>query len=837
MATHETTALDLAGSKVRDIPVTMSYRIIDLFSEGLYSSPTKAVEELVANSYDALAHNVHVFVPDALDHGSPIMWVVDDGTGMDADTLVQLWEIGESRKRDAGRESKERPPIGKFGIGKLATYVLARKLTYVCKADGKYRAVTMDFERVPKTRGGEAKTFNLDLRELNEAEAEQVLAPLLAQLNDAANPISLFGGKAAATWTVAAMTDFKPFAHSLKTGRLRWVLSTALPLNPQFKLYLNGKKLASSHEKVPVLNRWTIGLGDEAAEELEYTRHRDDKPPTVAIPDLGKVHGEAILYEEPLTGGKAENWGRSHGIFVMVRGRLINMDDPLFGLPQLSHGPFVRFRMIVHADCLDSLLRSSRETVYTTKGVANLHAYMQAKFNQARAAYNNWIAKKEREEQITNRVGIKSFGLTRAPLIRAVKGALSGGIESLFLTKLPDKLTEDERKLLSDQLDADMASEQGPIRKIEFKLLGPEYPIALYEVAERTVWVNMLHPFYANYSDHYSNPEPFELVAVGEVLTEAYLHEHDVDAREVRAIMERRDKLLRSLVFDRELGAPLVVQLLEDSTDDEKMLERAVAEGFKALGFEVSPIGGAGKPDGIAAARLGVRDEKSGERADYKISYDAKSTGKERVKAKDLNAAGVVKHRSTYKTNYSLIVAPAFEGELDPKSTVYHHAEEFQITMMKVSDFILLIWAASTRQLGFSKIREIFELCRGPKDATSAIAAILAEKEPEGPLEDILNAIWELQNELPDPVRFAALQMRPELKRYRQKDIKEWMLAVSRFAGKMIDVAEDVVRLEAPPTRILKEVRRHSAKMPKFIRDTSMYSGLPPIDDPERSST
>ena len=43
----------MVGRHTDDITVRISYRIIQLFSEGLYKSPTKAIEELVANSFDA----------------------------------------------------------------------------------------------------------------------------------------------------------------------------------------------------------------------------------------------------------------------------------------------------------------------------------------------------------------------------------------------------------------------------------------------------------------------------------------------------------------------------------------------------------------------------------------------------------------------------------------------------------------------------------------------------------------------------------------------------------------------------------------------------------------
>src|SRR4051812_21124275 len=66
------------------IPVHISYEIIRLFSEGLYSSPQKAVEELVSNSYDAEATEARVILPEQGDGEElPPLWVIDNGSGMD----------------------------------------------------------------------------------------------------------------------------------------------------------------------------------------------------------------------------------------------------------------------------------------------------------------------------------------------------------------------------------------------------------------------------------------------------------------------------------------------------------------------------------------------------------------------------------------------------------------------------------------------------------------------------------------------------------------------------------------------------------------------------------
>src|SRR2546422_6176515 len=159
------------GRKIKDIDVTISFRIINLFSGQLYQSPAKAIEELIANSYDAFASECQVIIPEKLSKSDRII-VFDDGTSMDVDGFEKLWTIASSDKRE--NESKKRLPIGRFGIGKLATYVLANTLTYLCKKDGKIRAVTMDYRKMDPSSVRETDEF-LKVRELTEQQAESAL--------------------------------------------------------------------------------------------------------------------------------------------------------------------------------------------------------------------------------------------------------------------------------------------------------------------------------------------------------------------------------------------------------------------------------------------------------------------------------------------------------------------------------------------------------------------------------------------------------------------------------------------------------------------------------------
>ena len=172
------------GRHSDDIDVRISYRIIQLFSEGLYKSPTKAVEELVANSFDAGAAHVQVLISPDLSASDSSIVVIDDGESMDKKTLAEHWLIGESRKRDAGfRLPKKRKQIGRFGIGKLATYVLANRLTHICKIGSKFYSASMNYRLIPSGTGGGVVTdevVKLPLRELTEAEAKKALSPWIA---------------------------------------------------------------------------------------------------------------------------------------------------------------------------------------------------------------------------------------------------------------------------------------------------------------------------------------------------------------------------------------------------------------------------------------------------------------------------------------------------------------------------------------------------------------------------------------------------------------------------------------------------------------------------------
>src|SRR2546427_3370848 len=83
-----------------NIPVELSTRFLEHFSEQLYSSPQKAFEELISNGWDAGADYVDVRIAADLALPGATLAVLDNGSSMDEEGLKRLWHIASSPKKD-----------------------------------------------------------------------------------------------------------------------------------------------------------------------------------------------------------------------------------------------------------------------------------------------------------------------------------------------------------------------------------------------------------------------------------------------------------------------------------------------------------------------------------------------------------------------------------------------------------------------------------------------------------------------------------------------------------------------------------------------------------------
>ncbi|WP_406227930.1 ATP-binding protein [Streptomyces anthocyanicus] len=770
--------IETSGERSGSVAVRISLGIIQRFSEGLYSSPNKAFEELVSNSYDAGASQVWVYMPSDLEPEDSTMMVVDDGESMDLDGFQQLWQIGQSRKRQQGHV-RGRPPIGKFGIGKLATYVLAEELTYLTCRDGQYLAVTMDYRQV-QGEMDDPQSLQLLVAELTREEAEQSLRTALTGMYLSAESLvldKLFSiEEAPRSWTAAIMTGLKDRARHIQLGRLRWILSTALPLNPGFRLWFNDGPIEPS--KATGKTHWTFTVG-KSEEHLRDGKAKisgiagtvetaEGTKPAFRLPLAGNVWGTAKLFVDSLQKGKSGGLARSHGFFVRVRGRLINLDESGFNVgPELHHGTLTRFHMELNVDELDKLVASPRESLQDSPELRELRKYMLAVFNRARSVLLQ-VDAQDHMPYLTKqgRISDPTPVLTQAPLRRALDKVVAGdeaARESMGLSRREVTQTSDV-----------LASEEDVLEQVLIEPSGEEARLVRYDPERKAAVLNEEHPFINNYINEKGLREPLKLLALTELLTQAYMLDENISSEIVSRVMAKRDAFLRDLVKRHPRSAFVVARQLLDATNQERELEDAVGDALTILGFSVQRVGGNGSADGIATAQLGRRN--GSENESYALTYDAKSSGREARKSLDSSAvviqdqlfptqrekapriqAGTArtsilrvhrerakeKHGLKVEPKYTLLVAPGFQGDGMDESLIEAICRNDGITPITVKDLAHLVELFPIRGVSPLTLKELFE-CRSPEESRQFVERLEKAEPPQAPpIEEIINLLVE----------------------------------------------------------------------------------------------
>ncbi len=804
------------GTITNHIDVELSYKIIELFSAGLYSSPNKAFEELVTNSYDADASQVGVGVPTDIVNDD-FLWVLDNGFGMDSAGLRDLWKIGESAKR-TGRNKAKRTQIGRFGIGKLATFILANRLTHVSWKNGEYKAVTMDFSQLD-TKSNKAEMVQLEERTLEIEEAQLLIERYVNNKGVNTAPFKLFGEGAVESWTFSLMSMLKPRAHEIKAGRLRWVLSTALPLNPQFQLYFNGTKVESSKVAAAIEKKWVIGENDKVAEQnSNYDTWKEKTKTGVSLPNLPGVHGEIVLYKESLATGKSEDLSRSHGIFLMVRNRLINLDEPLLpGMGPFAHGAFNKTRMVVHADELDDLITSTRESIKEAPAYADLKQYLTRKFSEL---HKYWLEKNTQDAKshdVSYRLSTASYSLTRGPVFHSAQQLISGNVKNSALIQVPELDDQTEIDNFISALEEDLESEKGMIHCYENEYISPSLPMCRLELQSRTVYLNMLHPFIVYNLDSASDISSVQLLVTAEILSEAQMIEAGIDDEKRRSLFLKKDQTLRAIASNDKNNPATVAQMIADSEQNADGLEEAVVAAFHCLGFDAVRVGGKGKPDGIAYAHLGSSD---GADSSYIITLEAKSTKHSKASSGNISVSNIDNHRQANNAQYAVVVAPDYQGKDDESSVINTEARKFSehVTLLTTSDLITLVTISGPKQISLVRLQDFFKTCATPAESAKWIADAKASAVVKPPYLDIIETAYRMQKEDTERPTISSMRFANEsLKVYGNKKIEGWVEILTRQLPGFISLDDGVVSLNTSPDKIRKALQEiHSALPPEY---------------------
>lgn len=716
-------ALRSAGAPVGEVKVALSHELVHLLSEQLYQSPTKAIEELVVNAFDAGASDCRVVIPVPNEGLQGLVAVYDDGMGMDQRGLSDLWQIGRSPKRNEEIQKRvQRKLIGKFGIGKLATYAIANVLTYVSKTKAGVLSVTMRFTDFKSEPHGPETPIHLPITSLDPARLGKHKAFTDACEALGVSAAKLFSAKSG-SWTICVLEDLKEKCEQLKPVHLARVLASAMPLRSDFSLSLNGKKVVPTKSKLKKIVEFAVH--ELPAERLKALEKETEEKWLVKSGKLfsksfpSGVAGEVVVTEESLIGGKSGDLMRSHGFFVRVRGRLLNETDPLFGLKPLSFSTFNRFRADLEVDDLNEAITAPREAAEESPLKNALKELLNEVFLEARDRYTEYQAEIERKEankkeSDRNFVDRRLIEHTVADVL-ATQGESRDGSEadeSWFYLKLKPGLDAGGlAKSLYEQ----------PRSRYRYKYMkgGRTGRLVSFDPSESIFYVNQDHELARAHMDDVEARLLLEDVVTAEALLEVYLREQHVPAHTVGDVLEKRDTLLRSLTRDHPFSLRAIAQQLRESGEDERELEMAVIAAARGLGFVATHISGAGEPDGLAR----FTDYSQGEK---KIILEAKSSaGTPSLGALDL--AGIHEHLNDKKADGALLVAPAYPGSSRKgESAASKRAAQLRISCWTVEQLAHIVESAEARHVTAQQVLTIVLNRFAPEDVASAVDELFA---------------------------------------------------------------------------------------------------------------
>jgi hypothetical protein len=795
-------SINSSDKKTTDyIPVSLSNQLISLLSEQLYQSPLKAIEELVVNSYDAGAKTCKVVVPiDPVSLESAKVLVFDDGSGMNVSGLINLWAIGGSGKRDEGDTIDGRKIIGKFGIGKLATYAIANQISYITRKGDTIFLNSLDYNKFKNDPTGGNEAVHLPVSEIknfSDLKADQTFKELVNELSLEMEELL---GAEKISWTMVILENLKTKIENLKIGRLKWVLSTSMPINPSFQLFLNGNEIESSkltYElaltfKVSELPEKRIQSLNESSEDV--WKIEDGKLISNTFPK--GIEGIINITKRTLLGGKSSEISRSHGFFIKVRGRIINQDDETFGSVPTKMGTFNRMHATIEADDLDKVITASRESLENSKEKKLFQEFLDELLNEATSRYNSYLKefekpelrKKEGERNYVNHE-LMEYPIADTLMMTPSHSLLGGEPDSSFFYIDFGDLSERE------ELVKDFYSNSRSKYTFNYTKGNKSGRLVKLDVKSKTFWINENHPFIKANLDDISSKSLLEDFVVAETMLEVYLTESGLPSNIIGEILEKRDRLLNGLAQDHPISVKFLADALRDSSSNDLELEINQVIAVRALGFTAKHMAGAGHPDGIATFNTYSDGLKV-------LTLEAKSS-KDTPGLSQLDFAGLQQHMLDNKATGCLLIAPSYPGEsVGENAAAAKRAKELKISCWTIEQLAMIIENSESRKITAPDVINIIEKAYTPEEVTAAVNNLLAENEWS--YSELYNAvvtgIESMETRMPNSLR----------------TIDSITTAVSFSVGGMENISKETV------SKALKDIS-HISKGALVLRDENVF--------------
>ena len=418
--------------------------------------------------------------------------------------------------------------------------------------------------------------------------------------------------------------------------------------------------------------------------------------------------------------------------------------------------------------------------------------------------------------------------LSRRPIVELSRAVATGRSKSRYLI-VPQLASDEELEAFFVDLEKRAADEaERFITGLSIDFEGSSRDgIARFDTQSGALRLNGWHPFVATFHDEFANQrmgQPLELLAMAEVLTEAHLYVIDVSASKIESFLSARDQLLRNLTNESGRQSALsLANALSEARNSPDRLEKAVCDAFRSLGFDVTPLGKSGEPDGVATAHLSA-DEQSKSRH-YRVSLEAKSkeTTGATVSAKAVGVAGVAQHRDKRDCEHAIVIGPAFptsEGDASAlgeqiradrqKSKAAGSAKT--ITLISVDDLAGLVRLRPVKQIGLQKLRELFLKCSLPGESAGWVESIRQTAVEKPPYRKIVETIEALQIQFRKSfVSYSALRvelshMTPPVEYQTDEDLFELCRGMAQMAPGAMFANSSTVELDQSAENVVAAI-------------------------------
>ena len=150
---------------LRSLKMSVNLNVLEHLGMNLYSNVPAVLSEIVANSWDADASVVDI----SFDLTNGEITIQDDGIGMTRDQAIDHFlTIGYRRRSEQETTGRGRRPMGRKGIGKLASFSIAQIVSVYTNHSGEQTAFRMDADKIKENiaEGDNGSYYPEEVREL-----------------------------------------------------------------------------------------------------------------------------------------------------------------------------------------------------------------------------------------------------------------------------------------------------------------------------------------------------------------------------------------------------------------------------------------------------------------------------------------------------------------------------------------------------------------------------------------------------------------------------------------------------------------------------------------------